>query len=356
MKLQYLGAALVLSGLSWLGGCAKTETATSSSSGPTSNSTTTSSNSSTSGGKPSIVYIPKNTGNAYFDPVIEGFKKASEEKGFDFTTVAPANASASSQIPFIKEQIQRGVKAIAISPNSPDALKPVLKDAMSKGVKVVTVDADLDGNEDARDAAVLPIDFSLIGSSQIDLMSTLIGGKGDIAILSATTDAPNQNTWIAGMKETLKNPKYAGMKLVEVAYGDDEAQKSQRETEALLTKYPNLKGIISPTTVGVAAAAQALETAQAANRVQLTGLGMPNKMRRFVKNGTVQKFALWDPANMGYAAGYLLSGLLDGSIKPTSGDTFKAGNLGTLKFGAKNVVTAGKPLVFDSKNIEQYKF
>ncbi|BCM93940.1 autoinducer 2-binding protein LsrB [Abditibacteriota bacterium] len=349
MKLQYVGAALVLGGLCFLGGCAKSGDST----------TTASSNSSTSGtsgAKQSVVYIPKNTGNAYFDSVITGFEKAGKEKGFDFTTVAPANASATSQIDFIKQQIQRGVNAIAISPNSPDALVPVLKEAMGKGIKVVTIDADLEKNENARDAVVLPVDFSIIGTSQIDLMSSLIGGKGDIAILSATTDAPNQNAWIAGMKKALTLPKYKGIKLVEVVYGDDEPQKSQRETEALLTKFPNLKGIIAPTSVGLVAAAQALETAQVAKKVQLTGLGLPNQMRRFVQNGTVQKFALWDPGKMGYAAGYLIAGMFDKSVKAAPGGSFKAGDLGSLKFGDKNTVVAGPPLVFDAKNIDHYKF
>ncbi len=354
MKLQYLGAALALGGLSLLGGCAKSGDSTATTSGSNSTPSTTTSSTGNSGGKKSVVYIPKNSGNAYFDPVIDGFKKVAAEKGFDFTTVAPADAGATSQIPFIEAQIQQGVSVIAISPNSPDALNLELKKARDKGIKVITIDADV-SNEDARDAVVLPIDFSTIGPSQIDLMSSLIGGKGDIAILSATTNAPNQNAWIAGMKQALTLPKYQGLKLVEVAYGNDESQKSQRETEGLLNKYPNLKGIIAPTTVGVVAAAQTLKTKQV-KTVQLTGLGMPKQMSGFVKDGTVQKFALWDPGKMGYAAGYLAAGLLDNSIKATSGGTFKAGELGTLKFDAKKTVAAGAPLVFDAKNVDQYKF
>src|SRR5213592_4423440 len=74
-----------------------------------------------------IVYIPKNTGNPYFDPMIEGFRKAAEETGMQFDTVAPATADATSQIPLVKAQAQRGVNVIAISPNSTDALNQVFK-------------------------------------------------------------------------------------------------------------------------------------------------------------------------------------------------------------------------------------
>lgn len=352
--------------LGWTGlalcGCQKTDTATNTETSTATNTTAATNTASTgtasgSGGKKyKIVYIPKNTGNPYFEAVITGFKKASDESGFEFTSVAPAQAGAAAQIPFIQQQVQRGVDAIAITPDSPDAPAPALKAAMAKGIKVITLDADLEKNEDARNASVAQTDPDLVGKSQIDLLSSLIGGKGDIAILSATTDAPNQNHWIAGMKEALKDPKYKGMNLVDVVYGDDVNEKSQRETAGLLSKYPNLKGIISPTTVGIAAAASALETAHAAGRVQLTGLGTPNQMRRFIKNGTVKKFALWNPADMGYLTSQLILAMLKDGVKPDSGVSIKAGTLGTRKFGAKNTVITEPLVVFDKDNIDKYHF
>jgi rhamnose transport system substrate-binding protein len=305
----------------------------------------------------SLVYIPKNTGNPYFDPLIEGFKKACEETGAEFSTVAPDSADATSQIPLIKDQIQRGVSAIAISPNSPDALNPVFDEARTKGIKIVTVDSDLTGNEQHRDAGVLTVDPHTVGESQVELMGSLIDYKGEFAILSATTDAPNQNRWIEVMKQTLpSNPKYKDMKLVEVVYGNDEPQKSLTEAEALLTKYPNLRGIIAPTTVGVAAAAQAVETAKKAEQVKVTGLGTPNQMRRFIKNGTVKAFALWSPYDEGYLAGYVAAQLAKGTLKPAPGVKFTAGTLGEREIRDKNVIITGPPVTFTSENIDKFKF
>ena len=145
------------------------------------------------------------------------------------------------------------------------------------------------------------------------------------------------------------------MRLVRVAYGDDEPQKSFRETEALLAAFPTLRGIISPTTVGVAAAAQALETNAVADRVALTGLGLPNQMRSYVKNGTVTAFQLWDPAEMGYAAVYLIDAIRDG-FEPAPGASYQAGKLGTRSFGEANVVVAGPLTTFTAENIDEYDF
>lgn len=317
------------------------------------------------GGKLKIVYIPKNTGNPYFSNVIRGFEEAAKESGDSFLTTAPApTAEPSAQIPFIKEQIQQKVDVIAVSASSPDALNGALDEARAKGILVLTVDADLTGSESHRDAAVLQTDTAEIGRSQIELLGKQMNYEGDFAILSATSNAPNQNAWIAAMRTVLDDPKYAKMKLVDVVYGDDEPEKSTTEFQGLLSKYPNLRGVISPTSVGLAAAAQALEISGAypggpnakGSGLALTGLSTPNQMKRFVDKGVVQAFQLWSPHDMGYIAGVLADQVKAGKVKPADGAAFTAGKLGERKFGKNNVVVAGPLVTFDKANIGNYNF
>lgn len=312
-----------------------------------------------------IVYIPKNTGNPYFDSIVRGFEQACLEIGCNFTTTAPATAEATSQIPFVEEQIQRGVDVLAISPNSPDALNDVFDRAREAGIVVLIVNSDIPGNEEHRDAAVLPMDFDITGASQVELMGSLIDYEGKIAILSATADAPDQNYWIEGMQEALEsNEKYANMELVTIVYGDDDPQKSLTECEALLANYPDLRGIISPTTVGVAASAQCVESAgvypggpnAVGEGLQVTGLGTPNQMRRFVEEGIVEAFALWSPYDEGYLSGYLGTFLANGEVVAEEGNTFVVPNLGEREFQALAVVITGPPTVFTSENIGDFDF
>lgn len=306
----------------------------------------------------SIVYIAKNTGNPYFISLEQGFMDACAELGCEFTTAAPATAEATSQIPFITAQTQRGVDVIAISPNSPDALNQVLDRARERGALVLAVNGDLVDNYEHRDAAILPVDFTKTGPGQIELLGSMIGYEGDIAILSATTDAPDQNTWIADMEDTLANdPKYADMELVATVYGDDEPQKSTTEAEALLSSYPDLKGIISPTTVGVAAAAQVLQSAGRADEVKLTGLGTPNQMRPFIEDGTVEAFQLWSPYNEGWLAAHFAVGVENGTIRNEVGESFEVPNLGTVTIGENNVInTQAELTTFDASNIDEFDF
>ena len=305
-----------------------------------------------------IVYIGKNTGNPYFDSITGGFKDACKSLGCEFEFVAPATAEATSQIPFIEAQIQRGVKVIGIAPNSPDALNQVLDAAKAKGILVITVNGDLVGNEGHRAATILPVDFTKTGPNQVELMGSLIGYKGDIAILSATTEAPDQNTWIKAMNETLKtNPKYKDMHLVATVYGDDQPEKSTTEMEALLSNFPNLKGVIAPTTVGVAAAAQVVQSRKLADKVKVTGLGLPSEMRGFIKDGTVKAFQLWSPYNEGWLAVHFAIGVLNGSVKNEVGGTFEVPTLGKITIVEKNAMnTQAELTTFDASNIDKFNF
>jgi rhamnose transport system substrate-binding protein len=187
-------------------------------------------------------------------------------------------------------------------------------------------------------------------------VSEQIGGKGKIAILSATPNATNQNTWIDFMKDELKKPEYKDIKLVKIAYGDDDDQKSFQEAQGLLQSIPDLKGIISPTTVGISAAARYLSSSPYKGKVKLTGLGTPNQMRQFVKDGTVTEFALWNPIELGYLAGYAAAALSSGQISGKEGETLKAGKLGEREIGKNGEIILGPPTNFNADNIDDFDF
>jgi rhamnose transport system substrate-binding protein len=301
-----------------------------------------------------IAFLPKEIDNPYMTIMDEGGTDAVAEVKGEGKAVGPSDASASSQVTFINTLIQQGQDAIVIAANDPNAVAPALKDAMSKDIAVVTVDSD--AATDARDIFVNQASSEEIGRSQVKLIADQIGGSGKIAVLSATPNATNQNAWIEFMKDELTKPEYEGIELVTTAYGDDDDQKSFQEAQALLQSTPDLKGIISPTTVGIAAAARYLSSSPYKGKVALTGLGTPNQMRQFVEDGTVEEFALWDPAELGYLAGYAAAALASGQISGEEGEKFTAGKLGEREVGKDGEVILGPPTVFNAENIDDYDF
>ncbi|GHC83856.1 hypothetical protein GCM10010349_68420 [Streptomyces flavofungini] len=157
-------------------------------------------------------------------------------------------------------------------------------------------------------------------------------------------------------KDELKNPEYRDMKLVKTAYGNDDPQASFQQTQGLLQEHPRLAGIISPTTVGIKAAAQYLSGSKYQGKVALTGLGTPNDMREYVTDGTVEAFERWDPARLGALAAHTAVALKSGRITGRVGETFKAGGMGAFTLGKDGVINLGKPTVFDRKNIDDFDF
>jgi rhamnose transport system substrate-binding protein len=332
-------------------GSTKSSTEKSSSSGSASSSKSAPKNSS---GKLTIAFLPKQVNNPYFTVSDNGGKQAVQSLGDTFKRVGPSDATASSQVSYINTLTTQKVSAIAISANDPNAVVPALQKAMSAGIKVVTYDSDTAPN--GRDVFINQANSEALGRSQVQLLGKQLGYKGEIAILSATPNATNQNTWIKFMKNELSKPQYKNMKLVKIAYGNDDDQKSFQETQGLLQAYPNLKGIISPTTVGIAAAARYLDSSKYKGKVQLTGLGTPNQMRKFVKDGTVTAFELWDPGKLGQLAGYAAAALASGKISGQQGQSFSAGSMGTKQIGADGEVLLGPPTVFNKGNIDQFNF
>jgi rhamnose transport system substrate-binding protein len=300
------------------------------------------------------VSIPKQLGNPYEEFEHSGIDEALTELGGANRISGPTDAGASTQISIINAAAQQKPDAIIIAGNDPDAVAPALKQAAQRGIKIVAMDSGV--ATDARSVFVNQVTTQLIGENQVESIGKQIGYKGEIAILSATANATNQNSWIAVMKETLKKPKYKDMKLVKVAYGDDDDQKSFQETQGLIQAYPNLKGIISPTTVGVSAAARYLSKSPQKGKIQLTGLGFPSQMSKFVKDGTVKEFQLWVPKDVGYLAGQAAAALASGRITGKEGEKFKAGRLGDYTIGADGEIVLGPLTTFTKENVDDFDF
>ena len=305
-----------------------------------------------------VYFIPKDTQNPYEVLADKGGQKALSELGGSVTVSSGTQDTAAAQIPSIQAAIQAKADAIVIAANDPSALCPTLNRAAQAGIKIVAFDSDISCGSSPNHLFINQADTKTIGTSEVDLLAKQINSSGQIGILSAAASATNQNAWIKYMKDQLK--KYPNMKLVTTVYGNDDPATSLTVLQGMLSAYPNLKGIISPTTVGISTAAQYLSThPDVAKKVTLTGLGLPSQMRKYIKDGTVQSFELWNPSNLGYLAGYAAASLASGTPLQ-AGASFKSGSLNktyTMASGSGELsVVLGPPTVFDKSNIDQFNF
>jgi rhamnose transport system substrate-binding protein len=308
-----------------------------------------------------MVLLPKFLGILPFDQAHKGAEEAAAElKNGDklqYLGPTPEN-SVAGQIEIVTNATTQGVGAIMISNNSGDQIVPAAKAAHAKGIKVVTWDSQIPSAE-GEDVFVAQVDFSETGKVMADMALKILGPDGgEFAVLSASPDAANQNAWIAAMETALKDPKYAKLKQDGIVYGNDQSEASYNQALALVDKYPHMKLIMAPTSVGIVAAAKAMQDEKLCDKIKVSGLGVPSEMLAYTKNGCAPNFALWSFVDLGYLTYYTAYALATGQIKAEEGQSFKAGRMGaytitkdpTRKAGLR--ILMGPFSIYDISNVE----
>jgi rhamnose transport system substrate-binding protein len=306
-----------------------------------------------SGGKINIYLLPKKKGVAYFTSCDNGAEKAAKELG-DVNLVydGPTDGSPEAAASLIDTWTLKGANVIAVSPNDPDVLAPSMKKAQTEGVKVLTWDAD--GAKDSRSFFVDQATSEEIGDALVDNMVKDLGANasGDVAIVTATLTAANQNEWITYIKAELK--KYPHLNLVAIKPSNEDQAQAFQVTQDLLKTYPNLKGIFGISSVAFPGAAEAVKQAGKSGKVLVTGLATPNDMKQYVKDGTVKSVILWNTEDLGYLTIYAAEAVATGKLKPGA-TTFTAGKLGEKKIDGDKILLGGI-LIFNKDNIDKYDF
>ncbi len=301
-------------------------------------------------GKIRIGIVAKSLGNGFFDAVHKGADEAAASLDAEIIFTGPTTPTAEGQIETLNALIAQRVDAIAISANDPDAVVPTLQRAMQRGIKVISYDSAV--AKAGRELHLAPSSDALIGQTVAQLASELAPqGTGKVAVLSATPTSTNQNSWLAQMQQAL--PQYPGLQFVGVAYGDDVADKSYRETVALVKQHPDLAVIVSLSSVGIVAAAKAIEDQGLTGKVQVTGLGLPSELVGYVRKGVVPKFAIWNPIDLGYATTQVAARLVRGE-KAANGQPISLQRVGSVTFNADGVGAMAKPFIYDQGNVEQF--
>ena len=299
-----------------------------------------------------VALLPKRKGVPYFTSCAEGAQEAAKELGdVELIYDGPTDGSATASADMIDRWVQKKVDVIAVSPNNPDVLTAAMKKARDKGLHVISWDAD--AKPESREFFVNQATAQNIGYALVDTMAKDIGGEGEVAILSATAAAANQNEWMKYMKERLAE-KYPKMQLIDTKYPGEDQNEALKLAQGFISDRPNLKGIFGISSMAFPAAAKAVRDAGKSGKIMVTGLSTPNDMKEFVKDGTVKSVILWNTRDLGYLTVYAAHALAKGELK--AGDkTLKAGRLGEKTIAGDNILL-GDILVFTKENIDKYDF
>jgi rhamnose transport system substrate-binding protein len=277
------------------------------------------------------ILLPKCTGIAVFDQANEGAQEAAEELGADEPEfLGPSTCEdPTGQIETMTNAATQGVDAVMISNNAGEQIQSGVDTAADADVTVTSWDSPIPSGE-GESLFVSQVDFDETGTVMADMALDILGEDGgELAILSASPDAANQNAWIESFESVLaEDEQYANLEVVDTVYGNDDADESYNQALSLVDSHPDLELIMAPTTVGIAAAAEAMTDEGLCDQVKVSGLGLPDEMRRYTESGCAPQFALWSFADLGYLTYYATYGIATGQIEAAEGQQFEAGRMG----------------------------
>lgn len=295
--------------------------------------------------------MPKLMGISYFNACRRGAEEAAKELDVELNYDGPAVDKVEEQIKIVDRWIAQGYDIVAVAPNDPEVIAPALKRAKQAGITVLTWDADANPVSSGRAAFVNQAPILAIGNALVDVLAEQINSQGKTVIITGSATSPNQNAWMDVMQRRLQE-RYPSIILLETLVSNEDQAKAAQLTRDVLASNPDLKGIWAITSVALPGAAKAVRDAGKAGQVAVTGLSLPNVMREYVKDGTVARFVLWNPVDLGYLAVQAGKLLAEGKLKP--GEQ-AIGRLHGVTVSEGEVLLGG-PLVFDKHNIDSYDF
>ena len=301
--------------------------------------------------KPRYAMLVRVLGNTAFELARVGAQEAADELGVELIFTGPTENTAEGQVELINSLIAQRVDAIMITANDATALTPALQRAAQRGITVVSWDQDLD--KTARRLHIAASSNDLIALGPLNIINDLLGGAGDVGVISGPANSTTQNEWVADMiRFTKEDARFSGINVVEVAYGDERSDKGYNEALGLVSKYPDLKGIVAYSSIGLAAAAKMVRDQGLVGKVFVTGLGFPNEMVGDVLSGAVPAFAIWNMIDVGYTTLYATHALVTGEATGAVGETIPVGRMGEITVGDDNVAVMGGLFVYDKTNVE----
>ncbi len=329
--------------------------------------------------------IPKFIAEDYFIACENGFRQAEKELGnikVDWIGDPMSSTSAANQKNYIQGFIDRRYDAILVSALDPESYADTLKEARSKGIVVITWDADV--NPAARDFFVNQAEFEQIGISVLkglsgDLAEYKGKEKATVAIVSTTTDSPNQNAWIAAIiaeYESKMDSDYDHINLLtstsKIVYAGNDQGTADEKIKAMLNANPDVKGIVALSSNTVPAVSSSRDQLGITGEIKVVGISVPESSRKDMEEGKMSAVVLWQPFDLGYLTLYAAYDVLEGN--PPSGDRYKtplSGKNMTVSFtdgstivnypseGHKvlsdDSIILGPPIVWNLANIDRFR-
>ena len=324
-----------------------------------------------------VAFIPKLTGNAFFEVANVGAQEFSKDWGMTVEYIGTPNATAADQVGVINDAVAQGVDAICISTVDAAGVADALKAAQDAGIVVCTWDSDAAVTD--RALMVSQGTPEVLGQMLVDLSVAGLKDRGvdpekdtvNYCWHYSQATVTDQNSWQVEGEKIIKE-KYPNWVNVQPDnyYSEQDAEKSITVGEAVLDAHPDVDLIICNDSTALPGQLQAAENKGLTKAdVTITGFATPNAIKAYCTNGTLYNWGLWDCKIQGamgcYVAAYIAAG---NTVKV--GDVISIPGIGDCEVMPNNclnpddatgdanngVVLLPERAIFTAENMDQYNF
>ena len=242
-----------------------------------------------------IAFVPKVIGQAWWDYVGEGVAEwAAEHPEIEVIYKGPAEVDAAAQVQIMTDLVNQGIDVLCFAANDPNACEEICKQAMEKGIIVISTESATMTNihydvEAFTDAG--------LGAFLMDSLARQMGEEGEYITMVGSMTMESHNNW-ADAAVARAEEAYPKMTLVADARisSDSDAEVAYNRTKEMIQKYPNLKGILGTSSFDAPGAARAIDELGLTGKVFAISVAMPSETRDYLKSGVLTAVGLWDPA------------------------------------------------------------
>ena len=303
-----------------------------------------------------IAVVTKDNTANWFKRMEVGVNEFGEETGLNVIQKGPANADAASQVQVIDDMINQGVDALCVVPIDPGAIEASLKNAMDKGIVVVTHEASNQVNTLYDTEAFTAEDF---GAALMDALAADMGEEGKyaemVAYTTSTTHMEYANAEKARQEEAYPNMELINDGAVPTCESEESIDTAYERAKEVLKANPDLKGFTGVASTDCPGIAKAVE--ELGLDVKVVGVGTPNEFKPYVESGTISTIKLWDPKDSGYIMCKVASMILGGETIEEGADLGLDGyNSITISEGDNKCIIGQADLTITKDNIDDYDF
>ena len=324
-----------------------------------------------------VVFIPKLTGNAFFESANAGAQKYSKDWGFTVDYQGSPNAAVADEVQVVNNAIASGADAICISSVDATGLDSALKKAKDAGMTVVTWDSDV--STDARTLMVSQGTPEILGKMLVDMGADSLTKRGKNVDKDAIkycwhysqATVADQNSWqVAGEKYIQeKYPNWVNV-AKDNYYSEQDAEKAVSVGASILEAHKDIDLIICNDSTALPGQCKAAQNAGLTkNDVTITGFASPNSIRDYCKANVIEQWGLWDCGIQGAMGCYLAAYLAAGNTVKV-GDKINIPQIGEVEVQPNDCLVAGaqtgntnsgvvllpERVVFNAFNVDNYNF